>query len=305
MDDGARALMPFVLFALVVAWAVMLLFGGMDLDRGLLALLHAGDARPEVAGAARIVTELGGFRVLVPVTAAGAALLLYRRQLRSAVLLVGLTLSGRFLVDLQKIQTARLRPDEQEHLIEVQSLAFPSAHAANATMVYLSLALLLTSAWPRRGLAVWGAVWLAVLIGASRLVLGVHWPTDVIAGWAFGLFWTLLLLRLTGHDIGDGTPRPLRHSSPEGARSMTDRNDRGADRAETARQTDDSALIEGMEGAPSHGNRNTNTLGHDLATRDELKQEVGDPTVTRVRDSDKAAEPDLPRFNQGNSKLNP
>ncbi|HEX8193026.1 MAG TPA: hypothetical protein VF552_09010 [Allosphingosinicella sp.] len=81
---------------------------------------------------------------------------------------------------------------------------------------------------------------------------------------------------------------------------MTDRNDRGADRGQTARQTDDSSLIEGMEGAPSHGNRNTNTLGHDIATQDDLKQEVGDPSVTRARDSDKGEEPDLPRFNETN-----
>jgi len=86
---------------------------------------------------------------------------------------------------------------------------------------------------------------------------------------------------------------------------MTDRNDRGADRAETARQTDDSDLIESMEGAPSHGNRSGHNIAHDIATRDELKQEVGDPSVTRVRDSDKGEEADLPRFNQGNSKLNP
>jgi hypothetical protein len=86
---------------------------------------------------------------------------------------------------------------------------------------------------------------------------------------------------------------------------MTDRNDRGPDRADTARGTDDSALIEGMEGAPSHGNRSANQLAHDMATRDELKQEVGDPSVTRVRDSDKGEEADLPRFNEGNSNLNP
>ena len=80
----------------------------------------------------------------------------------------------------------------------------------------------------------------------------------------------------------------------------TDRNDRGADRAETARRNDDSDLIENMEGAPSHGNRSSNNLGHDLATRDELKQEVGDHSVTRVRDSDKGEEADLPRFNETN-----
>ena len=211
--------MPFVLFSLVLAWIVMLLFGGMDLDRGLLTILYAGDGRPEIATAARILTELGGAMVLVPLTIAGAAMLLVRRRFKSAGIIVGLTFSGRFLVDLQKIQTARLRPEEHEHLVAVQTLAFPSGHAANSTMVYLSLALLLTSTVPRRALAVWAAVWLVVLIGASRVVLGVHWPTDVIAGWAFGLFWTLLLLRLSGHDLGDGTPRAVRHSAPEGDRT--------------------------------------------------------------------------------------
>ena len=81
---------------------------------------------------------------------------------------------------------------------------------------------------------------------------------------------------------------------------MTDRNDRGADRAETARQTDDSDLIEGMEGAPSHGNRAGHAIGHEIGSRDELKQEVGEGSVTRVRDSDKAQEANLPRFNEKN-----
>jgi hypothetical protein len=79
---------------------------------------------------------------------------------------------------------------------------------------------------------------------------------------------------------------------------MTDRNDRGSDRAETARQTDDSELIEGMEGAPSHGNRSGHAIGHEIGSRDELKQEVGEGSVTRVRDSDKGEEANLPRFNE-------
>jgi hypothetical protein len=86
---------------------------------------------------------------------------------------------------------------------------------------------------------------------------------------------------------------------------MTDRNDRGADRAETARQSDDSELLESAEGAPAHGNRSGHQIGHDIATRDELKQEVGGAGVTRVRDSDQGEEADLPRFNEGNSNLNP
>ncbi len=81
---------------------------------------------------------------------------------------------------------------------------------------------------------------------------------------------------------------------------MTDRNDRGADRAETARQTDDSDLLESMEGAPSHGNRSGHQINTDIGTQDELKQEVGEGSVTRVRDSDKGNEADLPRFNETN-----
>ena len=81
----------------------------------------------------------------------------------------------------------------------------------------------------------------------------------------------------------------------------TDRSNASSNRrAETARRHDDSELIESMEGAPSHGNRSGHQIGHDFATRDELKQEVGDGSVTRVRDSDKGEEADLPRFNETN-----
>jgi undecaprenyl-diphosphatase len=208
--------MPLVLFALAVAWAVMLLFGGLDLDRALLLFFHAGE-RPEIARPARILTELGGYLVLMPLMAAGALWLAWKRRFRDAALLLAVTISGRLLVEIQKVQMGRIRPQENTHLVEVHSLSFPSAHAANSAMVYLSLALLLTSTWPRRALALWAAAWLSILIGTSRVVLGVHWPSDVIAGWAFGLFWTLLLLHLAGRDLGDGTPRAVRHSSPEGA----------------------------------------------------------------------------------------
>jgi undecaprenyl-diphosphatase len=191
----------------------MLLFGGMVLDSSILIAAYAGD-RPELAQAARWVTELGGHLVLVPITIAAALWLLFRRRFRAAAILVGITLVGRFLVEFQKSYTARIRPGEYEHLVPVESLSFPSGHAANSAIVYVALAVLLSSGRPWRPLALWGAVWLSLAIGISRVMLGVHWPSDVIAGWAFGLFWTLLLLHLSGYDLGDGTPRPLRHSSP-------------------------------------------------------------------------------------------
>ena len=85
---------------------------------------------------------------------------------------------------------------------------------------------------------------------------------------------------------------------------MTDKNNRGEQRADEARRTDDSELIARMEEAPSFGNVNGHNINQDIATRDDLKQEVGEGSVTRVRDSDKPEQANLPRFNQGNSKLN-
>jgi hypothetical protein len=79
---------------------------------------------------------------------------------------------------------------------------------------------------------------------------------------------------------------------------MSDENNRANERAETAKRHDDSELIESMEGAPSHGNRSGHQINHDIASRDELKQEVGEGSVTRVRDSDKPEQANLPRFNQ-------
>jgi hypothetical protein len=80
---------------------------------------------------------------------------------------------------------------------------------------------------------------------------------------------------------------------------MADRNDRGADRAETARQTDDSEIIETMEDAPAFGGSHGGNLQRDIGARDEAKDEIGDGDgVTRVRDSDKPEQANLPRFNE-------
>ncbi len=84
---------------------------------------------------------------------------------------------------------------------------------------------------------------------------------------------------------------------------MTDADNRGEQRADEARRTDDSDLIERMEDAPSFGGVNGHNINQDIATRDDLKQEVGDGSVTRVRDSDKPEQANLPRFNQGSSNL--
>jgi undecaprenyl-diphosphatase len=214
----ARWGLPFALLALALAWAVMLLFGAMEFDRGLLILLYAG-THPRLADVARLVTELGGVTMLLAVASYGAAILIVRREYWTAGMLLGITFSGRMLVSLQKDWTARIRPDAQGQLVPVENFAFPSGHAANATIVWLCLALLLPQSERGRQMAVWAAAWIAIAVGASRVMLGVHWPSDVIGGWAFGLFWTLLWLRLSGRLDREGTPAPLPHSCPKGGRT--------------------------------------------------------------------------------------
>ncbi len=85
---------------------------------------------------------------------------------------------------------------------------------------------------------------------------------------------------------------------------MHDENNRAEERAETAKRHDDSDLIDQMEDAPAFGSSSGHNIARDIGTRDELKQEVGDGSVTRVRDSDKPEQANLPRFNQGSSNLN-
>jgi membrane-associated phospholipid phosphatase len=188
--------MKAILAGLALIWAAMLWLGGDALDRAVLAFLYAGD-NPALGRAARVVTELGSFPVVMTLAAIGALLLAWRRETRAALLLLALPLSSGLVVELLKRWIGRLRPHDQEHmLVQVQSYAFPSGHTTNATVVWLGLALLLVRGPRARLLAIGAAAIMAVAIGLSRNMLGVHWPSDVVGGWAFGLFWILLLARL-------------------------------------------------------------------------------------------------------------
>ena len=172
----------------------MLLGGTGPLDHQLLHALYSAD-RPDVRSAVIFITNLGQWAVLVTLTLIGALWLLYRRQGRVALLLLAITLVGRLLVDLQKVGVGRHRPVDEVHLVTVRDLSFPSAHAANTMIVFLSLALLVA---PRRYryLAVPLALIATGLVGITRPMLGVHWPSDIVGGWAFGAAWVLLMVAL-------------------------------------------------------------------------------------------------------------
>jgi undecaprenyl-diphosphatase len=188
--------LPLLIAAVVLltVWGAMLLAGGNELDRTLIVDAHvaAGPWRTPVI----LLTRLGDVEVLLALPIFAAAWLLTQRKVRLALFLLGSVVAGRLLVELQKGALGRVRPEEHEHLVRVDSFAFPSGHAANSMIVYLLLALLLIEDEAIRRLAAIAAVLLSLAIGASRVLLGVHWPSDVVGGWCFGLLWVLLTLQL-------------------------------------------------------------------------------------------------------------
>jgi undecaprenyl-diphosphatase len=181
--------------ALAALWLAMLTMGVGGADSQLLALLYSRD-QPSAAAIARALTFFGEGEVVVLISVVAAAWLLWQGRARSGLILIGVTLLGRALIWAQKYGIGRLRPDEEVHLVQVYSLAFPSAHAGNSMIVYLAIALLLTAGTPWQRLTAAAAICFAILIGLSRTMLGVHWPSDVIGGWAFGLLWVLIALPL-------------------------------------------------------------------------------------------------------------
>jgi len=188
------------LVALTGLWLAMLRWGGGRLDRQIYEALYAGH-RPALATFARIFTFFGEPTVLIGAGFMVAAWLWWRGHRRLPVALLLIVLIGRGLSEVQKYWIARVRPDLQPHLVVVQTSSFPSGHATSSMIFYLTLALALTRdlRWHRE--AAIGAVLLSLLIGTSRVMLGVHWPSDVVGGWAFGLLWVLLTLRLAEREL--------------------------------------------------------------------------------------------------------
>jgi undecaprenyl-diphosphatase len=181
--------------ALALLWFAMLTVGSGDADGWLLALAYAGH-RPLIADVARAFTFLGEGPVLILISVAAAAWLWWRGSPRAGLVLVAVTMIGRALIHAQKYGIQRLRPEDLEHLVPVSHPSFPSGHAGNSMIVFLTMALVLGRGTKWSSFAIICAILLALLVGVSRIVLGVHWPSDVVGGWAFGLLWVLLVLPL-------------------------------------------------------------------------------------------------------------
>lgn len=169
-------------------------------ERILLVFRDPGDVtRPRgpawLPGAMRDITALGSAPVLVLFVLAVVIALAVRRQYHGVALVLAATVGARLLNVSLKALFARPRPDLVQHLTEVRSASFPSGHAMDSAVIYLTLAALLARLVVPRALKLYFvgvALLLTFLVGLSRVYLGVHYPTDVLAGWMAGLAWSVL-----------------------------------------------------------------------------------------------------------------
>lgn len=163
--------------------------GGQPVEEQIVRSLVAFRlAHPGIDSAAQVVTMLGGSVVLAPLTLGAGLWLAARRNLNAALLVIATAFSARLVVELLKLVIDRPRPDLAPFPVAVSSSSFPSAHAANSMATFLVLALTLAPP-AHRAKAMTLAVAASFAIGVTRPLLGVHWPSDVIAGWALGAAW--------------------------------------------------------------------------------------------------------------------
>lgn len=144
--------------------------------------------------AMRDVTGLGGFTVVTLVTVVAILAFLMHDRRRHALVLAGTVLLAELSSDVAKTFYNRPRPDLVPHGSYVYSASFPSGHSTMSAATYLTLAVLIASLEPNRAtkaMVFMLALILMAAIGFSRVYLGVHWPSDVLAGWSLGAAWAL------------------------------------------------------------------------------------------------------------------
>lgn len=192
--------------AAAIALALLVLIGlaltgtATGLDPRILLWVRSmtGNDGPVIA-LARGITAFGNDVTLWTVTLLAAGYLLVVRNRRAALQVAAMAATGGLLTAAIKLLVDRPRPAIVQHLADVHPPSFPSGHAMNSAFVYGTLALIAVRASGntrgRRYVAL-VAVLMILLIGTSRVVLGVHWPSDVLAGWTIGATWAFLSGRL-------------------------------------------------------------------------------------------------------------
>jgi undecaprenyl-diphosphatase len=171
------------------------------LDRRiLLALRNPADLSdpigpPWLEETMRDITGLGSVFTILFVTVSVAAYLAFTERRRIALYVIGAVGGGELASTVLKLFYHRPRPDLVPHGMEVFTASFPSGHAMMSAIAYLTLAILLARIDRNRRVKVLVLVLgvsITLLVGLSRIYLGVHWPSDVLAGWCVGAAWAAL-----------------------------------------------------------------------------------------------------------------
>lgn len=150
---------------------------------------------PWLEEAMRDITGWGSVVTIVFLTLAVTLYLALSDKRRVALFVLAAVGGGELVSTILKLFYSRPRPDLVPHGMEVFTASFPSGHAMMSAIAYLTLAMLLSRVTPSRRVSVLvvalGIV-MTVLVGISRVYLGVHWPSDVLAGWCVGAAWAAL-----------------------------------------------------------------------------------------------------------------
>ena len=174
----------------VIGFAVNAGFG-KSLDRAILTgvALRSGRDSGAVISLFQWITWLSNSAQRTVMVVLTAAWLIWKARRRAALVIMVVPILAGVTNSLLKEAFARARPEIVPHLDTIGNLAYPSGHASNAVAFFLLAALVLATKHP----VIWrsAAVALALLIGMSRLALGVHWPSDVIGGWLWGAAFAL------------------------------------------------------------------------------------------------------------------
>jgi undecaprenyl-diphosphatase len=170
-------------------------------DRAILLALRDPSNRSNPIGptwieeAARDLTGLGGHAILGLISVCVLIYLLMSGKRHAALLVLAAVGGGMILSTLLKLGFERPRPDLVPHATRVYTASFPSGHAMLSAVTYLTLGALLARVESGRGVRAFllgVAVAVTIIVGASRIYLGVHWPSDVLGGWCVGAAWACL-----------------------------------------------------------------------------------------------------------------
>ena len=172
------------------------------IDSALLLMFRDGTAANEPIGPPWLqetvveITSLGGYPILSLLVAIVVGYLLVLRLYGPALYVLISIVLGTALSHVLKLLYERPRPDLVDHLVQIHTPSFPSGHATMSTVVYLTLASLIARLVDDRSARIYVmtvAILLSFAVGVSRVYLGVHWPSDVAAGWALGAAWASLV----------------------------------------------------------------------------------------------------------------